>query len=154
MFKKAIRKYSTYYIYQKICFYRYKKRILKENKLISEINLNVYNNELQLKNFNKNYEEIERSIKRKYNYLNYLKEQKNTYLKLNLSLEEQKLNYDKNVNEIYLKNLNDIETFSEVMKENKKLLNELELKELESKTNFPLIFHKKNKFSEKLKKEI
>ena len=39
------------------------------------------------------------------------------------------------------------------MKENKKLLNELELKELESKTNFPLIFHKKNKFSEKLKKE-
>ena len=154
LFKKTIRKYSLYYIYQKICFYRYKKRILKENKLISEINLNVYNNELQLKNFNKNYEEIERSIKRKYNYLNYLKEQKNTYLKLNLSLEEQKLNYDKNVNEIYLKNLNDIETFSEVMKENKKLLNELELKELESKTNFPLIFHKKNKFSEKLKKEI
>ena len=67
---------------------------------------------------------------------------------------KQKVNYDKNVNEIYLKNLNDIETFSEVMKENKKLLNELELKELESKTNFPLIFHKKNKFSEKLKKEI
>ena len=153
-FKKLLLKHSLYYAYQKICLYRYIKRILKENKLISELRINVYNNELKLKNFNKKYEEIEQSIIKKYNYLNSLKEQKKTYLNINSSLEEQKLNYDKNFNEIYLQNLNDITKFSEIMKENKKLLNELELKELESKTNFPLIFHKKNKFSEKLKKEI
>lgn len=147
-------KHSLYNAYQKICLFRFQKRILKENKLISEIKMNVLNNELKLKYFNKKYEEIEQNIKSKYNYLNSLKEQKNNYLKINSSLEEQKLNYDKNFNEIYLQNLKDITTFSEVMKENKKLLNELELKELESKTNFPLIFHKKNKFSEKLKKEI
>jgi hypothetical protein len=117
-----------------------------------EIKNNINNNELILKNYQEKLLEIKNNYIQKYNYYEYLKEQKTLYIKSNESLKNQKLNYEKNFNEKYFQNSKDISEFSEIMKENKKLLKEMELKKLESKTKYPLIFHKKTKFSLKLKK--
>ena len=150
--KKLYINHSIYKSFTKILLYSYVKRLIKENKVISEIKNNINNNELILKNYQEKLLEIKNNYRQKYNYYEYLKEQKTLYIKSNESLKNQKLNYEKNFNEKYFQNSKDISEFSEIMKENKKLLKEMELKKLESKTKYPLIFHKKTKFSLKLKK--